>query len=72
MHVSSSASEKGKGKGKGKGKVHLRREEHQLGATEFFIALIIRSTCFGHFYAHHQEVETICVLLQGSRLCVRN
>ena len=21
------------------------------------------STCFGHFYAHHQELETICVLL---------
>jgi len=52
------------------------------------IALIICSTCFGHFYAHHQELETICVLLppmvcsawllvvggqvQGSRLCVQN
>ena len=21
------------------------------------------STCFGHFYAHHQELENICVLL---------
>ena len=46
------------------------------------------STCFGHFYAHHQELETICVLLppmvcsawllvvggqvQGSRVCVRD
>ena len=28
-----------------------------------FIALIIRSTCFGHSYAHHQELETILVLL---------
>ena len=27
-----------------------------------FIALII-STCFGHLYAHHQELETILVLL---------
>ena len=58
----------------------------QLDATEWFIALIICSTCFGQFYAHHQELGTICVLLptmvcsawllvvggqvQGSRLCV--
>ena len=40
-----------------------RREENQLDVTECFIALMIRSTCFGHFYAHHQELETICVLL---------
>jgi hypothetical protein len=26
-------------------------------------ALIIFSTCFGHLYAHHQELETILVLL---------
>ena len=38
-------------------------KENQLDATEWFIALIICSTCFGHFYAHHQELETICVLL---------
>ena len=43
--------------------LHMHREENQLDATEWFIALIIRSTCFGHFYAHHQELETICVLL---------
>jgi len=29
-----------------------------------FFALIICSTCFGHLYAHHQELETILVLLQ--------
>ena len=40
-----------------------RREENQLDVTECFIALMIRSTCFGHFYAHHQELETICFLL---------
>jgi len=28
-----------------------------------FIALIICSTCFGHLYAHHQELQTILVLL---------
>ena len=39
------------------------REEDQLDATECFIALIICSTCFGHLYAHHQELETILVLL---------
>ena len=39
------------------------RNKNQLDATEWFIALIICSTCFGHFYAHHQELETICVLL---------
>jgi hypothetical protein len=40
----------------------LRTEENQLDATEWFIALIICSTCFGHFYAHHQELETVLVL----------
>jgi len=40
-----------------------RREENQLDATECFIALIICLICFGHLYAHHQELETILVLL---------
>ena len=32
----------------------------QLDATEIFIAdLISRSTCFGHHYAHHQELKII-------------
>ena len=38
-------------------------KKNQLDATEWFIALIIRSICFRHFYAHHQELKTICVLL---------
>jgi hypothetical protein len=65
----------------------MRREEIQLDATEWFIALIICSTCFGHFYAHHQELETVCYYhlwcampwllvvgdqVQDSRLCVRD
>ena len=37
-------------------------KKNQLDATERFIALIICSTCFGHFYAHHQELDTICVI----------
>jgi len=45
--------------------IHIskRREENQLDATECFIALIICSTCFGHLYVHHQELETVLVLL---------
>ena len=39
------------------------REENQLDATECFIAIIICSTCFGHSYAHHQELETVLLLL---------
>ena len=38
-------------------------KKYQLDVTEGFIALMIRSTCFGHFYAHRQELETICELL---------
>ena len=43
--------------------LYKRREENQLDATEFFIAFIICSTCFGHSYAHLQELKTILVLL---------
>ena len=45
------------------GSINKHREEHQLGATECFIAIKICSTCFRHSYAHHQELETILVLL---------
>jgi hypothetical protein len=38
-------------------------KKNQLDVTECFIALMICPTRFGHFYAHHQELETICVLL---------
>ena len=43
--------------------LYTHREEIQLDATEWFIAFIICSTCFGHLYAHHQELETILMLL---------
>ena len=62
--------------------VEVRREESQLDATEWFIALVICSTCFGHLYAHRQELETILMLLPhmvcnalfagGAMLCVRD
>ena len=38
-------------------------KKNQIDATEWFIAPIVWSTCFGHFYAHHQELEATCVLL---------
>ena len=38
------------------------REKSQLDATQQFIELIIRSICFGHYYTHHQELETIQVV----------
>ena len=43
----------------------LHRRQHveikcQLHATEVFIAdLIACSTCFGHHYAHHQDLKSI-------------
>ena len=41
----------------------MRKEKNQLDATEWFIAPIICSTFFEHFYAYHQEIETVCMLL---------
>jgi len=32
------------------------RIKTQLDATYYFIVLPIGSTCFGHYYAHHQEL----------------
>ena len=43
--------------------MYKRGEENQLDAPECFIKLMICSTCFGHLYAHHQELETILMLL---------
>jgi len=43
--------------------LHMLREENQQDATEWIIVLVIRSTCFGYLYAHHQELENILVLL---------
>ena len=51
------------GEGQCKGKVHIRREENQLDVTECFVALMIGSTCFGHFHAHHREArDYMCVV----------
>ena len=34
-------------------------EENRLDATQWFIGLVVCSTCFGHIYAHDQELATI-------------
>ena len=40
----------------GRGMLYFVQEKNQLDVTECFIVLMICSTCFGHFYAHHQEL----------------
>jgi hypothetical protein len=44
-------------------------EENQPDATLWFIELVICSTYFGHFYAHHQELETILLVTRGVSCC---
>ena len=39
--------------------VHDMKRENILNAAQWFIELMIRSTCFGGYYAHHQELEII-------------
>jgi hypothetical protein len=43
-------------------------EENQLDATQYFIALEIGSACFGHRYAHRQELWTIPLSYHMRRL----
>ena len=40
----------------------LLKNKNQLDATYYFIVLLIGSTCFGHYYAHHQELATIMLI----------
>ena len=35
------------------------KNKNAIDATYYFIALLIGSTCFGHYYAHHQELATL-------------
>jgi hypothetical protein len=41
-------------------------KKNQLDVTWWFIVLMNCCTCFGHSYAHHQELETIPVLMCGA------
>ena len=38
------------------------KNKTQLDATYYFIVLLIGSTCFGHYYAHHQELATVMLI----------
>ena len=41
--------------------LHLKNKI-QLDATYYFITLMLGSTCFGHHYAHRQELTTIALV----------
>jgi hypothetical protein len=36
----------------------ILKNKNQLDATYCFTVLLIGSTCFGHYYAYHQELRT--------------
>jgi len=38
------------------------RMKNQLDATYYFTVLLIGWTCFGHYYAHNQELSTIMLI----------
>ena len=38
------------------------KNKNQLDATYYFTVLLIRSTCFRHYYTHHQEHTTIMLI----------
>jgi len=35
-----------------------QEDRNELDATYYFIVLLIGSTCFWHYYVHHQELAT--------------
>ena len=48
--------------------------KNQLDATYYFIVLLVGSTCFGHYTAHHQELVTmmfITTLVVSFLVCCR-
>jgi len=40
----------------------------QIDATYYFIMLMLGSTCFGHHYAHHQDLTTMAFGYHRGRL----
>jgi hypothetical protein len=40
----------------------------QLDVTCYFISLFMCSTCFGHYYIHHQELATVLLNYHIGRL----
>ena len=40
----------------------ILKNKNQQDATCYFIVLLIGSTCFGHCYAHQQELVTVILI----------
>jgi len=40
----------------------IMKNNIQLDATYYIIMLMLGSICFGHHYAHHQELNTIALV----------
>jgi len=38
------------------------KNKNRIDATNYFIVRLIGSTCFGHYYAHHQELVTMMLI----------
>jgi len=38
------------------------KNKKPIDATYYFIVPLIGSTCFGHYYAHHQELATMILI----------
>ena len=38
------------------------KNKNQLDVTYYFIVLLTGSTCFGHYYAHRQELATMMLI----------
>ena len=38
------------------------KNKNQIDATYYFIVLLKGSTCFGHYYAHHQALATVVLI----------
>ena len=57
-----------------KGIINNGRIKNQLDTTWYFIVLLIGSTCFKHYYAHHQKLATellITTLVVSFLVCCR-
>ena len=42
--------------------VQSKNKKNQQDATYYFIVFLIGSTCFGHYYANHQELAAIMLI----------
>jgi len=47
------------------------KNKNKLDATYYFVVLLMGSTRFGHYYAHHQELALITILVVSFSVCCR-